>query len=257
MRRHIIAFVAATLALTVGVARAEAVLDRILASGELRVGTTGDYKPFSFRQADGTTTGADIDMARRLAARLGVNLVLVPTVWGQLMADYTAAKFDIAMGGVTNLPPRAALGPFGRTVYVDGKRPIARCDDRDRFTTISAINRPDVRVVVNPGAANEAFARANFPLARLAVHRDNATVFDEIVAGRADVMVTDGIEVDHQAFIHRQLCPTAVPAAFTHLEKAYWLQPDVDLQTLVGAWLDEEIDSGSWRRTLDKALAEP
>lgn len=257
MRRNIIAFVALSLSLAAAAARAEAVLDRIRASGELRVGTTGDYKPFSFRHPDGTTTGADIDMARRLAARIGVSLVLVPTVWGQLMADYTAVKFDIAMGGVTNLPPRAAKGPFGRTVYVDGKRPIARCADRERYTSTSAINRPDVRVVVNPGASNEEFARANFPQAKLTVHTDNATVFDEILAGRADVMVTDGIEVDHQAFIHKELCATAVPAAFTHLEKAYWLQPDRDLQTLVSAWLDEEIASGSWQRTLDKALAEP
>ncbi len=257
MRRNIIAFAALSLCLLAIDAHAEAVLDQIRATGELRVGTTGDYKPFSFRHPDGSTTGADIDMARRLAARIGVKLVLVPTVWGQLMADYTAAKFDIAMGGVTNLPPRAAKGPFSRTIYVDGKRPIARCADRERYTSISAINRPDVRVVVNPGASNEEFARANFPQARLSVHTDNSTVFGEISAGRADVMVTDGIEVDHQAFIHKELCPTAVPAAFTHLEKAYWEQPDRDLQALVGAWLDQEIASGSWQRTLDKALAQP
>lgn len=238
-------------------ARAEAVLDHIRASGELRVGTTGDYKPFSFRNHDGSYTGADIDMAQRLARRLGVRLVFVPAVWGQLMADFTGQKFDIAMGGVTNLAPRAAKGPFGRTVYVDGKRPIARCADRERFTSIEAINQPNVHAVVNPGASNEEFARARFPRAVLTVHSDNATVFDEISAGRADVMVTDGIEVDHQAFIHKDLCPTAVPAAFTHLEKAYWLQPDRDLETLVNSWLDEEISSGGWKRTLDKALAEP
>jgi cyclohexadienyl dehydratase len=255
MRRLILALLAVAAITTP--ARAEAVLDHIRATGELRVGTTGDYKPFSFRNADGSYTGADIEMAGRLAQRLGVRLVFVPTVWGQLMADFTAQKFDIAMGGVTNLPPRAAKGPFGRTVYVDGKRPIARCTDRDRFTSIEAINQPNVRAVVNPGASNEEFAHARFPLAKLTVHSDNATVFDEISAGRADVMVTDGIEVDHQAFIHKDLCPTAVPAAFTHLEKAYWLQPDRDFEALVNKWLDEEIASGNWKRTLDKALAEP
>jgi cyclohexadienyl dehydratase len=181
----------------------------------------------------------------------------VPTVWATLNNDFAAGKFDIAMGGVTNLPPRLAKGPFARTVYVDGKRPIARCADRDRFTSVASIDKPDVRAVVNPGASNEDFAHANFPHAQLAVHADNATVFDEIVAGRADVMVTDGIEVDHQAFIHKELCPTAVAAPFTHLEKAYWVQPDRDLLALVNAWLDDEIASGSWKRTLDAALAQP
>lgn len=241
-----------------GLAQAGEVLDRIRASGVLRVGTTGDYKPFSFRNADGSYIGADIDMAGRLAGRLGVTLAFVPTVWGQLNADYAAGKFDIAVGGVTNLPPRAALGPFARTLYVDGKRPIARCADAGRFTSIAAINQPEVRVVVNPGASNEEFARKNFPAAHLTVHGDNASVFQEIVAGRADVMVTDGIEVDHQAFLNKGvLCPAAVAQPFTRLEKAYWLRPDAELAALVDVWLFEELSSGAWQRTLDAAQAVP
>jgi len=239
-------------------AHAGTTLDAIRARGSLRVGTTGDYKPFSFRNPDGSTTGADIDMARGLASALGVKVEFVPTVWAQLNADFAAQKFDIAMGGVTNLPPRAAKGPFAHTVYVDGKRPIAACADRERFTSIASINQPAVRVVVNPGASNEEFARANFPLAKLAVHQDNATVFDEIAAGRADVMVTDGIEVDHQSFIHKgTLCPTAVPQPFTRLEKAYWVQPDAELLTAVNNFVDEQMSSGKWQQTLDAALAQP
>ncbi len=237
---------------------AGSVFDHIKAAGVLRVGTTGDYKPFSFRNPDGRYVGADIEMAKRIAAALGVKVEFVPTAWGEMMADFTAQRFDIAMGGVTNLPPRAAKGPFAHTVYVDGKRPITRCADQARFTTIAAIDRPEVRVVVNPGASNEAFARANFPHATLTVFPDNATVFDEIAANREDVMVTDGIEVDHQAAIHKGvLCPAAVAAPFTRLEKAYWLQPDDALLAAVNAFVDGEMQSGAWQRTLDAALVVP
>jgi cyclohexadienyl dehydratase len=239
------------------VAHAGQVLDHIRASGQLRIGTTGDYKPFAFRNTDGSYVGADIDMARDLAKKLGASLVFVPTVWAQLDADYVAGKFDIAMGGVTNLPPRAAKGPFAHTIYVDGKRPIARCADKDRFTAIAAIDQPNVRVVVNPGASNEAFAHANFSHAQLRVHTDNSSVFDEIVAGRADVMVTDGIEVDHQSAIHHELCPAAVPAAFTRLEKAYWVQADPELLGVVNEFVDAQLANGTWRKTLDTALAAP
>lgn len=236
---------------------AASLLDDIRARGVLRVGTTGDYKPFTFREPDGSLRGADIDMARRLATHLGVKVEFVPAVRGTLNQDFAAKKFDLAMGGVTILPARAELGVFTQPVFVDGKRPIARCADRDRFTSIAAIDSPDVRVVVNPGAANEQFARANFPHAKLAVHRDNASVFQEIRDGRADVMVTDGIEVDHQAHIHPDLCPAKVPAPFTRLEKAYWVQRDADLDAAVTGWLDAEIRSGGWTRTLDAALAAP
>lgn len=232
-------------------------LDAIHARGVLRIGTTGDYKPFSFRNPDGTYVGADIDMSERLGRALGVKVAFVPTTWSRLNDDFATAKFDIAVGGVTRLPARAALGDFTTTTYVDGKRPIARCADRERFVSIAAIDRPDVRAVVNPGASNEEFAHRNFPHAQLTVHADNATVFDEIVAGRADVMVTDGIEVDHQAFLHHELCAADVPAPFTRLEKAFWVRKDPELLRAVDAWLDGEIASGAWKATLDKALAAP
>lgn len=233
-------------------------LDAIKARGTLRVGTTGDYKPFTFRNEDGSYYGADIEMSKRLADRLGVKVEFVPTVWARMADDFTARKFDVAMGGVTILPARAKLGDFSTVTYVDGKRPVARCADKDRFTSVGAIDRPDVRVVVNPGASNEQFAREHFPHAKLTVHKDNATVFDEIIAGREDVMVTDGIEVDHQALLHPgALCAASVPAPFTRLEKAYWLQKDPELLAVVDSWLADETKSGEWDRLLQAAQKTP
>ena len=114
-----------------------------------------------------------------------------------------------------------------------------------------------MRVVVNPGAANEEFARANFHRASLTVHTDNATVFDEILANRADVMVTDGIEADHQSVLHPGLCPAHVAAPFTRLEKAYLLPRDAELVALVDGWLAQERASGELGRTMAAALREP
>ncbi len=249
--------VLAALALACGTAQAGETLDGIKARGVLRVGSTGDYKPFTFRRADGSFYGADIDMAQRLAAHMGVRLEIVPTVWASLSDDFKARKFDIAMGGITVLPARAAIGSFSTVTYVDGKRPVARCADKGRYTSIAAIDRPEVRVVVNPGAANEQFARANLSHAQITVHKDNATVFDEIVANRADVMVTDGIEADHQAIVHKELCPTDVAAPFTRLEKAYWMPNDPELLAVVNTWLADEQASGAWGRTLEAAQRQP
>ena len=128
-----------------------------------------------------------------------------------------------------------------------------RCADRDRFVSITAIDQPDVRVIVNPGASNEVFAKGNFPRSKLTVFPDNNTIFDEIVAGRADVMVTDGIEVDHQAALHPELCPTTVPAPFTRLEKAYLFAKDPGMKDFIDRWLAREVESGAWKRTLDAA----
>jgi cyclohexadienyl dehydratase len=155
-------------------------LDAIRTLGVLRVGTTGDYKPFTFRAPDGTYSGADIVMAQHLAQELRVKVEFVPTTWSTLLPDFMAHKYDIAMGGVSILPERAAQGDFSTPVNIDGKRPIVRCADKERFTTVAAIDKPGVRVVEPPGASNEAFARANLGHAQLSIHQDNTTIFDEM-----------------------------------------------------------------------------
>jgi cyclohexadienyl dehydratase len=126
------------------------------------------------------------------------------------------------------------------------------------LNSIEALNRPGIRIVVNPGASNEAFARTKLAAAQLTVHADNLTVFDDIACGRADAMVTDGIEVDQQSAAHEGvLCPAKIAEPFTHDEKAYWLEPDTEFLALVDAWLDAEIASGDWQRAFDRALARP
>ena len=62
------------------VARAPTGLDAIVALGVLRVGLTGDCRPFSFRDpASDTVSGLDVDMAQLLADGMGVRLEIVPT----------------------------------------------------------------------------------------------------------------------------------------------------------------------------------
>jgi cyclohexadienyl dehydratase len=61
-------------------------LDSIIAAGVLKVGSAGDYKPFTFKvPATGSFSGFDIDQAKSLADALGVKLEVVPTSWPKLM----------------------------------------------------------------------------------------------------------------------------------------------------------------------------
>ena len=71
--------------------------------GTLLVGTTGDYRPLSFREADGTYWGFCIDIAKEIASRLGVSIEFIQTSWPTLTADVTAEPqlFDLAIGGIT------------------------------------------------------------------------------------------------------------------------------------------------------------
>ena len=122
-------------------------LEQILHRGVLKVGTTGDYKPFSYIEADtGQNVGIDIDLAESLASALNVKLQLVATSWPTLMTDLAANKFDIGMSGITRTHPRQRSAFFSDQYSIGGKTPIARCDAKDQFSSLSKIDQPHVRV---------------------------------------------------------------------------------------------------------------
>lgn len=236
-------------------AHAQTGLDAILARGVLRVGLTGDYLPFSHRDpTNGIVTGLDVDMAHSLADGMGAALEIVPTTWPSLSADLAAGKFDIAMGGVTITLARLKTAFFSAPVMQAGKTPIARCAEAARFQTIGQIDRPEVTVIVNPGGTNEAFDRAHLHVARLTVFADNAAIFGELLAGRADVMITDVVEARWQQKQHPELCAIHPDAPFTVSDLGYMLPRDPALKFFVDAWLRGLDLSGAHARMVAKWL---
>ena len=233
-------------------------LDDILARGVLRVGTTGDYKPFSYRpNPSADFIGLDVELAGQLAKTLGVKLELVPTTWPSLMKDLGEDRFDIAMGGVSISLERQKKAQFSIPYLRDGKTPITRCENKDRFQTLAQIDQSGVRLIVNPGGTNERFARAHVKQASITVYPDNVTIFDQIVAGKADLMITDAIETRLQQKLKPALCALHPEAPFDFSEKAYLLPRDYLWKTFVDRWLHQTIASGAFAPPLEKWLSHP
>ncbi|MFF8369301.1 transporter substrate-binding domain-containing protein [Streptomyces lydicus] len=225
-------------------------LDTVPRRGVLRVCTTGDYRPFSYRDPrTGGYRGVDIDMARDLAKSLDATPRYVPTTWAELVGDLAAGRCDVAMGGVSVTLPRARSVYFSEPTRTDGKTPIVRCADKDTYRTLQQIDRPGTTVIVNPGGTNEQFARAHIKQATLKVHPDNTTIFDEIIAGRADVMMTDASETRYQARIHPELCSVHPDQPFTFAEKAYALpRGDDEFKAYVDQWVHLATHDGTYAK---------
>lgn len=192
----------------------------------LRVGTSGDYPPFSL---DGE--GFDVEVARILAAELGARIEWVEFRWPELADDVAASRFDVAMSGVTWRPERAVVGRMSLAVASGGPCVLG---DRDPG-----------RVAVNRGGVLERWARQRFSAAKIDAVSDNRTLPERLARGEVDAIVTDSFEVAH---IRR-------PGFSEWCEpprdrKVYWISPAVagELAAPIDRFLrDHEAEIGALR----------
>lgn len=208
----------------------------------LRVGTSGDYPPFSFPRARGATaagvgtpgfSGFDIAVARRLARDLGRQIEVIPFRWPELLDDLRRHAFDIAMSGVTIRPDRAMDARFTRPYVVSSAVAVVRLRDRTRFGRRTSLDRAGVRIAVNAGGHLERVARQAFPRAHIIAVTDNRALPDWLRRGAADAAVADTLEV--QTWTGAQF---AAVATLSRDRKAYALPAGATaLQRQVDNWL--------------------
>lgn len=220
---------------------------QVLDSGVLRVCSTGDYRPYTYLDPETEEwSGIDITMAHDLADHLGVEVEMVQTTWGDLITDLDAGC-DLAAGGISFNTDRAQQVFFTQPTVKDGKAPITRCEDVETYQTVEDINTEGVRVITPIGGTNEAFAEENFPDAEITKWDDNNTIFDQIIAGEADVMVTDASETQWVAHTEDELCAVNPDEPFTFFQNGYLLpHGDVAWQQLVNVWLDIALQDGTY-----------
>jgi cyclohexadienyl dehydratase len=211
----------------------------------LRVGTSGDYPPFSVRAADGTYSGFDVEVARAYAAARGRTLELVPFRWPELATRLAAGEFDVAMGGVTVRGDRLVIGTMTAAVARADAILLVRHGDHRRD-----LDRRETRVAVNRGGHLERVARARFRHAAIVPVDDNRTLPDLLTRREVDAVVVDTLEAgtfDPSAF--------DIAARLTHDRKAYWVTPGkTALAEDLDAWLLQEERAGTLQRLRAVAL---
>lgn len=190
---------------------------RIRRCGALLVGTTGDYHPLTFLEPDGSYSGFGIELAGAIAEELGVDVRFVPTSWPTLSSDVTAdpQKFDLAIGGITITEQRRKTMLMSEGYLANGKTILCRRADAGRFQSLEDLNRPDVRVMVNPGGTNQLFAAENLPNATISVHRNNLEIPRLVAEGAADVMITEVTEAPYYTGTDDRLAAPLIDKPFT------------------------------------------
>lgn len=166
-------------------------LDAIRARGELRVCIWPDYFAISFRNPrNNELEGIDIDLARALGQRLAVRVGFVDTNFAAFMDRIEGGDCDIAMMAVGITPARARRVAFSRPYMASPVYAVAhRASNRVR--SWADIDTPGTVVAVAAGTVMEPLMNRTLRRAELLVVPPPRTREAEVLAGRADVFMSD------------------------------------------------------------------
>ena len=230
-------------------------VQRIVERGKLQVGTTGDYRPLSYRETDGNYWGFGIDMAEKIAERIGVGIEFVQTSWPTLTADVLIdpQTFDLAIGGITITDARKETMLMSDGYLVNGKTILCRAADADRYHSLGDIDKPEVRVMVNPGGLNEKFANENLTHATIIVYDKNEAIPSQVAEGSADVMITEITEAPWYVQNDPRLAAPLLNSPFTHGEIGVLMRKGQDdLLDLVNTVIAQMKAEGTLRQLCEK-----
>jgi len=236
---------ATALTLSQGVFAQKSMLNDVLDNGVLKVGTTGDFNPMSFKDpATGEYDGHQIDAAKQLAKDMGVELEFVPTDWKTLINGVVAGKYHVVMTGTSMTVGRAkAAGytiPWGRTGYL----PLTNAKNSGRFNSWDDINQSDVTVGYNLGTSFADFVKNNLPNAKVKEVESPARDWQELLAGRVDVTISSILEAGKLSTTHEKLeipfqeVANSLPLSFLVSQNDHvWLN-------FMNNWMRIKIESG-------------
>lgn len=230
-------------------------LDKIQKRGTLLVGTTGDYRPLSYKEpGTGEYWGFGIDMAGEIAGALGVSVSYVPTSWPTLSADVqTPELFDFAIGGITITDARLQSMDMSEGYLCNGKTILCRKEEADKYKSLEDLDKPEVRVMVNPGGLNEKFARENLPSCTLIVFEKNEEIPSKVAAGEADVMITEITEAPWYVQNDTRLAAPLLGIPFTRGQIGVLMRKgQEDLLKKVNAKIQEMKSDGKLKGLHDK-----
>lgn len=230
-------------------------IERIQQRGVLLAGTTGDYRPLSYLENDSTYWGFEIDLASEIAQNLGVDVEFVTTSWPTLTNDVLAEPqmFDFAISGITITDERLQIMAMSDGYLANGKTILCRVEDTTMFHSLIDIDKPEVRVMVNPGGTNEKFANKNLTHSTIIVYPVNDEIPALIAEGDADIMITETIEAPWYVQNDPRLAAPLLNKPFTHGEIGILMRKGLDdLLQYINDLIRQMKEDGSLQKLKEK-----
>ena len=176
---------------TAAAAHADDLLDQVKQRGTLRIGLEGTFPPFDSKTPSGELVGFDVDIAKAVAAKLGVKPEFVTTEWSGIIAGLQAGKFDVIVNQVGITDARKQVLDFSPGYTFSAAQLIQRKDDTRQFKSLDDLKGKKLGVGLGtnymdmaksvPGIDVKTYPGAPEYLADLAAGRLDAALNDRLM----------------------------------------------------------------------------
>ncbi len=144
----------------------DSVIEEVQDRGTLRVGL-GLFEPWSACNADGELIGFEIDVAKRVAEDMGVEIEFARTNWNYVISELIAEEFDVIISGMQILPERNLRINFTSPYNATGTFLVANTEQTTALETLTDFNSSDVTIATRRGASSIPAIENVFPDAML------------------------------------------------------------------------------------------
>jgi len=167
----------------------ESVIETIKKRGVVRVGMS-TFVPWAMRDKDGDLIGFEVEVAKKLAKDMEVEIEFVPTAWDGIIPALLAGKFDVIIGGMSVTPVRNLTVNFTAPYANSSLGVMANKKLAEGLEWPEGYNSSDVTFTCRRGATPCNYIRDEFPKATLRQFDDDGQVEQEVLNGNAHAMLT-------------------------------------------------------------------
>jgi polar amino acid transport system substrate-binding protein len=189
MKRILLA--ALCLATLHGSALADDSLAAVKAKGKLVLGLDDSFPPMGYRNDDNQIVGYDIDLAREVAKRLGVQLAPQPIDWNAKEQELNTGKIDCIWNGFTITEERKQAMLFSKPYLRNAQVVVVK--KGAGYTTLASLKGKKVGLQAGSSAADALAGAKDFKasLKEVVEFKDNLTALMDLDVKGVDAVVMD------------------------------------------------------------------
>ena len=223
--------------------------------GKLHMSTNAQFPPYEMTTDDGGFEGIDVEIAGKIAEKLGLELVVDDMAFNAALTAAQTGQSDMVMAGVTVNEDRLAVMDFSDT-YATGVQVVIVKEDSPIQTIDDLANAE----MIGCQADTTGYIYCSYPPEEGGYGEDHVTAYDNgalavmaLVNGQVDAVVIDNAPA--QEFVKANEGLKILDTEFANEDYAIGFAKDnTALKDAVNAALKELIDDGTVQSIIDKYI---